>query len=93
MATFQSRLYVFADTTNVTTLLKPTVGGRQGALIFNDSASTLYIVLGDDVPSSTRYSVKLAPGDYYELPFGYSGSVVGVWSADASGSAYVTELL
>lgn len=41
--------------------------------------------------SSTDFTVKLLEADYFELPYGYSGSVTGIWASDASGSARITE--
>lgn len=65
---------------------------RVGATVYNDSSATLYVTLGR-AGSSTDFTVKLNPNDYYELPGGYLGSVHGVWSADtAAGAARVTEL-
>lgn len=69
---------------------------RLGATVYNDSASaTLYVKLGTTA-STTSFTVALPPqvdgiGGYYEVPFGYTGAVDGIWSA-AVGSARITEL-
>ncbi len=40
---------------------------------------------------STNYSVQVSGGGYFEVPFGYTGVLKGLWAADGSGSARVTE--
>lgn len=71
-------------------------GDRQGATIFNDSASTLYLLLNSGVASTTNFTVRMAPGDYYELPWNrhgvYTGEIRGIWSADSTGAARITEV-
>lgn len=65
---------------------------RRGATITNDSAaSQLRLLLGTTPASATNYTVKLGPDDYYEVPFGYTGEIRGIWSV-AVGNARVTEL-
>ena len=63
---------------------------RLGLSIFNDSTQSLYVKLGTTA-SSTSYTVQIAAGGYYELPYGYIGNIDGIW-ASANGNAYVTEL-
>lgn len=63
---------------------------RLGATITNDSTAYLYLKLGATA-SLTSYTAKLYPDDYYEIPFGYTGIIDGIWSA-ANGNARVTEL-
>jgi hypothetical protein len=68
--------------------------GREAILITNDAVTNLYLRLGTDPASATDYSVKLLPGDYYELIADYEGEIQGIWSgADATGKARVTELI
>lgn len=64
---------------------------RKGATIANDSTAILYLKLGTTA-STTSYSAKMQPDDYYELPYGYIGAVDGIWSA-AAGNARITELV
>lgn len=70
---------------------------RKGACFFNDSTSQLYLLLANDTASATNFSVRVAPGGYYELPVCqggvYTGVVKGIWSADASGACRVTEFV
>ncbi len=64
---------------------------RLGATILNDSTSAiLYIKLGT-IASLTDYTVKLFPTGYYEVPYGYTGNIDGIWNV-ASGNARITEL-
>jgi hypothetical protein len=64
---------------------------RLGATIHNDSTSILYLKLGTTA-STTSYTVKMLPDSYYEVPFGYTGAIDGIWSSDASGAARITEI-
>jgi hypothetical protein len=79
------------DTATDTTILAANTA-RYGATIWNDSTSILYLLLANATASATNATVKLAAGDYYEVPFGYTGIIKGIWSSDASGAARVTEL-
>lgn len=65
-------------------------GARTGATIWNDSTAILYITFGATA-SATSCTVKMAPDAYYEVPFGYTGIITGIW-ASATGSARVTEI-
>jgi len=64
---------------------------RLGFTIQNDSTANLYVKLGA-VASLASYTVKIPAGGYYEVPFGYTGNIDGIWDA-ANGFAYWTELL
>lgn len=79
-----------ADTATSTTLLAANAG-RRGASIYNDSASDLYVKLGTTA-STTSFTVKLAQDDYFEVPAFYAGIIDGIWSADSTGAARITEL-
>lgn len=61
--------------------------GRAGLTLYNDpaSASTVYIACAATA-TLTSYVVQLAPGAYYETPYGYAGVVTGIC---ASGTATV----
>jgi len=66
---------------------------RMGLTIFNDSSQPLCLRLGSSVTTS-MFTVKLVPQDYYELPGPiYTGVVTGVWTASGSGNALSTELV
>lgn len=62
---------------------------RLGVQIFNDSTVNCYVKHGSSA-SSTSFTVKMLPYDYYELPFGYTGIITGIWDS-ATGTARVTE--
>lgn len=68
---------------------------RLGATIVNDSTSDLYLLLETGgTASTTVFTIHLPPRTtveaYYEVPFGYTGDVIGIWSS-AQGHARVTE--
>lgn len=63
---------------------------RKGACIYNDSTQVLYLLLANAVSSAAVYTNQIAPGGYYEVPFGYTGVLKGIWGA-ANGNARVTE--
>lgn len=79
---------VASSATNVTVLALNT--NRLGATIFNDSAQVLSIKLGATA-SATSFTMKIAAQGYYEVPFGYTGIIDGIW-VSADGNARVTEL-
>lgn len=69
---------------------------RLGATVTNDSTQILYLLLGSSAASTTNYTVQLAGSTstgvaYYEVPFGFTGQLTGIW-ASANGNARVTEL-
>lgn len=78
-----------ASSATVVTLLALNTN-RKGAMVMNDSTQTLYVKLGS-AATATSYTVKMAADAYYEVPFGYTGVITGIW-ASANGYAYVTEL-
>jgi hypothetical protein len=85
----------FAAATSAKTYLNVNTS-RTGATFINDigSTSNLYLLLGADVGvavSATNYTVLLVPNGYYELPYGFSGRVDGIWSATV-GNVYITEI-
>ncbi len=70
--------------------------GRLGATITNDSTQILYLLLGSSAASTSNYTVQLAGSTtggvaYYEVPFGFTGQLTGIW-ASANGNARVTEM-
>lgn len=64
---------------------------RYGASVANDDANALYLLLGAGTVSATVYTVKLYTDDFYEVPYGFTGILTGIWAGDGSGSARVTE--
>jgi hypothetical protein len=50
----------------------------------------MYLKLGATA-SATSFTTKMNPGAYYEVPFGYTGAIDGIWDT-ATGNARITEL-
>jgi hypothetical protein len=66
---------------------------RLGATVYNDSSATLYLLLGATAASTTNYTCRVVSSGYYEVPFGYTGQLTGIWASDpGDGAARVTEL-
>lgn len=80
---------------SATTLLAAN-SSRLGASVFNNTSLDLYLKLGSGA-STESFTVKMAAGSYYEVPFRYTGIVTGIWpsaagSGTADGNAMVTEV-
>ncbi len=70
-------------------VLKVANANRMEIKVFNDSTATLYLAEGDTDATTTDYTVKLGPGEFYVTSF--RGEINGIWSSDASGAARITE--
>lgn len=86
---------VASSASDVTILAANT--SRTGATITNDSTSVLYLLLSNTTSSATVFTAKIAASSsgnlaYYEVPFGYTGVIKGIW-ASANGFARVTEFV
>lgn len=81
-----------ASSASSVTLLPATEGGRRGASVYNESTAILYLACGDWPASSTAYTCQVGANAYYEVPYGYSGPIKGIW-ASANGSARITEYI
>ena len=90
-ATTATLANVSASLSNVTLLASN--ANRKGAMVFNDSATASLFLKFGATASSTSFTVKLAPGGYFEAPVPviYTGIIDGIWDI-ASGSARVTEV-
>ena len=65
---------------------------RRGVSILNTDANALYLLVGGGTASATNLSVIVAATNgYWEAPFGFTGAITGIWAADGTGSAFVTE--
>lgn len=65
---------------------------RVGCVIHNDSTQDLYLKYGTTA-SATDYTVRIPAGLHWTMPFpAYTGRLDGIWAANASGSARITEL-
>jgi hypothetical protein len=79
---------VASSATSVTVLAANTA--RRGAIIHNDSTQILYLKFGSTA-STTSFTRKMVSDSSYEIPFGYTGILTGIW-ASANGFARVTEI-
>jgi hypothetical protein len=83
------------DTASSVALLAANANRRGGSIV-NNSTSILYILLGTGTASATNFSVAIdgkttVPGVYF-IPPNFTGAIFGVWSADSTGAAIMTEL-
>lgn len=65
---------------------------RRGATVFNDSTAILYLLLADAAASTSKYTVQMVAGSYYEVPYNYAGPINGIW-ASVNGNARIVEHL
>lgn len=79
---------ISGSVTTVTLIASNTA--RLGATVFNDSTSAMYVNLGSSA-STSAFVVKLASMSYWEVPFGYTGAINGIWDT-AAGAARVCEM-
>ena len=71
--------------------LKAANAARKMLIICNNSTEILYVKLGT-AASTVDFSYKIYPNAHLELPLPiYTGVVTGIWAANASGAALVTE--
>jgi hypothetical protein len=68
---------------------------RKGAIIYNQANKVLSLAFGGtatvalskkDIPALTSLI-----GGYYEVPFGYTGEISGIWEANPTGTANIVE--
>lgn len=63
---------------------------RLGCIIFNNGPGNLHITLGTGTTSTSAFTARLSAGDYYEVPFNYTGLIGGIFAT--AGTAEVTQL-
>lgn len=78
------------STTSATVLAAST--SRLGATIYNGSTSTLYLRLSATAASTTVYTTKLYPDDYYEVPANYNGAITGILDTGTTTLVQVTQI-
>mgnify|MGYP001615376110 CR=1 FL=1 len=67
---------------------------RKGATFVNTDANALCLRLdGGTATTTTAFNVRIIQNAYFELPFGYTGLVTGIWEADGAGAANVCEFI
>jgi hypothetical protein len=64
--------------------------GRLGCTIYNSGPGTLHVILGTATASTSVFTARLSAGDYYEVPFNYTGLIGGIFAT--AGTAEVTQL-
>ena len=64
--------------------------GRLGCTIFNSGPGNLHVLLGTATASTSAFTVRLSAGDYYEVPFNYTGLIGGIFAT--AGTAEVTQI-
>ncbi len=62
---------------------------RKGFTVWNNSTANLFMEFGAAATAAV-YAVKLVSGGYYEMPFGFTGAIHGIWDA-ANGTAEIRE--
>lgn len=90
---------VASTTANATTVAASTTAvplltaneNRKGATFWNSSTAILRIDFAATA-TNTAFAVEIGAGDYYELPFNYTGVISGIW-ASATGSCLVREFV
>jgi hypothetical protein len=71
--------------------LLASTAGRRGAYFYNDSTVNCYLKLGTTA-STSSFTVKIAGGGFYELPYPcYTGRIDAIWDS-ATGNIRITEL-
>jgi hypothetical protein len=81
---------VVADNAASVTVLASNAN-RLGAIITNDSSALLFLKAGATA-STTSYTVALYQYGSWQVPFGYTGIIDGIWASDpGDGAARVTE--
>ena len=63
---------------------------RRGLTIFNEGPGNLYVTLGTATVSTSSYTARLSSGDYYEVPFSYTGLIGGIFAT--AGTARVSQI-
>jgi len=77
------------STTFATALASNT--SRKGATIFNEGPGIMYLTIGTATTSTSQYATRLSGGDYYELPYNYTGQIGYIFGS--AGTARVTEIV
>jgi len=82
--------------TNTSTTFADSHAKRVGLYVVNNSNGNLFLRFGDDPATTSNYTIRLAAGSTYELPYQYfTGTMMGIWEtkSDLAGSAQVTQIL
>lgn len=63
---------------------------RKGATVYNNSVGNVLIEFGA-APTLTGYAAKVNPNGYYELPYGFTGEIQGLWDAAGGSGVLIRE--
>ena len=63
---------------------------RKGAIISNEGLGTLNILFGAGTASAGNYAVSVPAEGYYEVPYGFTGQLTGIFLS--AGTARAQEL-
>ena len=77
--------------TTASTSILASNANRLGATITNEGTAICYTKLGATA-SVTSYSIQIASGGYYEVPFQYTGAIDGITSASTA-QLRITEIV
>jgi hypothetical protein len=83
-------------TTRVAAIASDTIilaanAARRGASVYNSDANPLQLLLAAGTAGATNFTIQLATNTYFEVPFGYTGVLKGIWTVVGLGAAQVTE--
>jgi hypothetical protein len=65
---------------------------RLQAVVVDNGNETALAFIFDEIPTTSVFTVPVAPADFAVVDFEFKGKVTGIWSTDASGAVLVTEL-
>lgn len=85
----RSTIAVPADTVTPAVLAAVNVN-RKGLSFWNNSTGAVLVELGA-APTATAYTARIEAGGYFELPFGFTGQVQGLWTALGGVGVFVRE--
>lgn len=92
IAPVSSATVTSVNSANTNTTLLAANTARRKVLITNTDANALRVKLGATA-SATSFSVAIPANGYWEMPDPpYTGIIDGIWDADGSGAAIITEM-
>lgn len=91
IASSQTSSYTINADSSESQVLLASNPNRIGAMIWNNSSGRLYLDF-DEVVTNANYAIRLDPSAGYEIPYGYTGTIAGIWSNN-NGFALIREFL
>lgn len=83
--------FTSVNSANSSTQLLAANASRKGVIIVNTDANALYIDVTGGTAATTRYAKALAQNEQWQCPFAPVTAITGIWAADGSGAALITE--